>query len=503
MAIRLSLGATPLRLARQLITECLLLAIVAGSLGWLTAVGIERGLLSFLPSSAAAAQFAPSVRVFLFSESLVIAAGFICGLFSSRMAPQQHLTQALRRNAEEGGRVIGWLEPRDLLSALQVALSLVLVIISVQFTRTLYNLKSADMGFRQDDVLLAALDPVKSGYSAERTRLFYDELLERLRAQPEVRAASLAAYGSLSGVMAAGTRFVNTQMHADGQTLANAVDSTVYLNNVTPGYFEAVGIPVLRGRDFTRQDTSSTQKVAVINQTAARFFFGDASPLGQRIGAGRVGGADLEVIGVVSDAKYLSLREEGRRIVYRPLGQAFRSLMTLHVKAAGDPAMLADLVQRQVHALDPSMPVFNVQTMRARINESLQPERLVATLAGGLSLIGTILAIVGVYGVVNYAVTRQRRALAIRIAIGGLPRQIVTLVLRRSLLVAAFGLLLGIPLAVAALAFSKTLLYGVTSTDPRVVLGAAGLVVLVTLGAGYVPARRATRIDPLIVLRDE
>ena len=170
MAIRVSQGATPLRLARQLITECLLLAVVAGSLGWLTAVGMERGLLSFLPSSAAAAQFAPSVRVFLFSASLVIATGFICGLFPSRMAAQQHLTQALRRNAEEGRRVIGWLESRDLLSALQVALSLVLVITSVQFTRTLYNLESADMGFRQDDVLLAALDPVKSGYSAERTR---------------------------------------------------------------------------------------------------------------------------------------------------------------------------------------------------------------------------------------------------------------------------------------------------------------------------------------------
>jgi hypothetical protein len=235
LAIRLSQGATPLRLARQLITESLLLAVAAGTLGWLTAVAIERGLLSFLPSSAAAAQFAPSVRVVLFNASMVIAAGFICGLFPSRMAAQQHLSQALRPHGEKGRRVIGWLEPLDLLSALQVALSLVLVIISVQFTRTLYNLESADMGFRQDDVLLAALDPVKSGYSAERTRLFYDELLERLRTHPEVRAASLAAYGSLSGVMAAGTRFVNTQMHADGQTLSKAVDATVYLNNVTPG----------------------------------------------------------------------------------------------------------------------------------------------------------------------------------------------------------------------------------------------------------------------------
>jgi predicted permease len=503
IAIRLSQGATPLRIARQFITECLLLAIVAGSLGWLTAVVMERGFLSFLPTSVAAEQFAPSVRVFLFSGGLVIASGFIFGLLPSRMAAQQDLAQALRRNAEEGRRVLGRSEPQDFLSVLQVALSLVLVISSVQFTRTLYNLKSADMGFRQDDVLLAALDPVKSGYSAERTRLFYDQLLEHLRAQPAVRAAGLAAYGSLSGVMAAGTRFVNTQMHADGQTLTNAVDATVYLNNVTPGYLDAVGIRVLRGRDFTRHDTSSTQKVVVINETAARFFFGDASPLGRRIGAGRVGGADLEVIGVVSDAKYLNLREEARRIVYRPLSQAFRSLMTLHVKAVGDPAALADLVQHAVHALDVSMPVFNVQTMRGRIDESLQPERLVATLAGGLSLIGTILAMVGVYGVVNYAVTRQRRALAIRIAIGGRPRQILTLVLRRSLLVAAFGLLLGIPLAIAALTSARALLYGVTSTDPRVVVGAAGLVALVTLGAGYVPARRATRIDPLIVLRDE
>jgi len=503
MAIRLSQGATHLRIARQLITECLLLAFVAGGLGWLAAVGMGRGLVSFLPRSAATAQFSPSLRSFLFTAGIVTAAGLFFGLLPARMAARLDLTQALRRDSVTGRHRVGRLELQDFLSALQVALSLVLVIVSIQFVRTLDNLRSADTGFRQDDVLLVALDPVKSGYSPERARRFYDELLERLRAQPSVRAAGLAAYGSLSGVMAAGTRFVNTQMHAEGQTLPSTVDATVYLNNVTPGYFDAVGMPVRQGRDFTSQDTSRARNVAVINETAARFFFGDANPLGRRIGSGRGGPADLEVIGVARDAKYVNLREETRPTVYRPLGQAFRSLMTLHVKAAGDPAALAGLVRQQVRELDPSMPVFNVQTMRGRIDESLQPERLVATLAGGLSLLGTVLALVGVYGVVNYAVTRQRRALAIRMAIGGLPRQILTLVLGRSLIVAAYGLLLGIPMAFAAMTFSRSLLFGVTGTGPWVVAGAATLVVLVMLGAGYIPARRATRIDPMLVLREE
>ena len=503
IAIRLSQGATRMRITRQLVTECLLLAFAGGALGWFAAVVMGRGMLPFLPDSAATWQFSPDIRAFLFTTGVVTLAGLAFGLIPSRIAARLDLNHALRRDTVDGRLPFSRFDSQSLLSAIQVALSLVLVVASVLFARTLHTVRSRETGFQQEHVLLAALDPIKSGYSEERARMLYDELLTRLRAQPAVRAAGLASYGSLSGVMAAGTRFMNTPMHAADQVLPPTVDPTVYVNNVTPGYFEAIGMSVHRGRDFTSQDASGSPKVAIITETAALYFFGDTDPVGQRIGQGRTGRADVEVVGVVGDAKYLNLREEPRRIVYRPHAQAFHSLMTLHVSTAGNPTTLVTIVQQEVRALDPSLPVFNVQTMRGRIDESLRQERLVATLAGALSLLGTLLAVVGLYAVVNYAVTRRRRETAIRIAVGASPGQVVWSVLKRSLQIALGGLALGIPLALMSTAMYRTFLFGVTSPGPSVVSAAAVAVVLLAVVAGYIPARRAARIDPLVALREE
>ena len=355
-----------------------------------------RSVHSFLPASAAMEQFSPSIRAFLFTAGIVTLAGLVFGLVPSRIAARLDLNQVLRRDPVGRRRLFRRLDGQSVLSAIQVALSLVLAIAAALFARTLHNMRSVDTGFQQEHVLLAALDPVKSGYSAERARIFYDELLTRLRAQAPIRAAGLASYGSLSGVMAAGTRFMNTPMHSAGQALPSAVDATVYINYVTPGYFDAIGMAIQRGRDFASQDVSSAPRTAIINETAARYFFGSTDPLGQRIGQGRSGPAEIEVVGVVSDAKYLNLREEPRRIVYRPHAQGFQSLMTLHVRGLGDPSDLVPIVRREVRALDPALPVFNVQTMRGRMDESLSQERLVATLAGAL-------------GAPGYAARRGRR----------------------------------------------------------------------------------------------
>ncbi len=502
IAIRLSQGATRMRLTRQLVTECLLLTFTGGVLGWFAAVIMGRGLLSFLTGSVAAWQFSPNARAFLFTTGVVTLAGLAFGLVPSRIAARLDLNQALRRDTVDGLPVSRF-DGQSLLSALQIALSLVLVIASVLFARTLHTLRSRETGFQQERVLLAGLDPVRSGFSEERARIFYNRLLTEIRAQPAVRAAGLASYGSLSGVMAPGTRFMNTPMHAAGRVLPPGVDPTVYINFVTAGYFEAVGLSVRRGRDFTPVDASSSPGVAIVNETAARYFFGDTEPVGQRIGQGRTGPAEMEVVGVVDDAKYLNLREEPRRTVYRPHAQAFRSLMMLHVSTTGNPTALVPIIEREVHALAPTLPVFNVQTMRRRIDESLGQERLVATLAGGLSLLGTLLAIVGVYGVVNYAVTRRRRELAIRMALGASSRQVISSVLRHSLQIALGGLALGIPLALLSTAVYRTFLFGSTGAGPFAISTAAVAVVLIALAAGYMPARRAVRIDPLAALRDE
>ena len=503
MAIRLAQGATRMRLTRQLITECLVLTFTGGALGWWAAMVMGRSLHSFLPGSAAMEQFSPSVRAFLFTAGIVTLAGLVFGLVPSRIAARLDLNQALRRDTVGRRRFFRRLDGQSVLSAIQVALSLVLVIAAALFARTLHNMRSVDTGFQQEHVLLAALDPVQSGYPKERARILYDELLTGLRAHGSVRAAGLASYGSLSGVLAPGTRFLNTTMHAAGQPVPSAVDGTVYINNVTPGYFEAIGMAVHRGRDFASQDTSSSPKTAIINQTAARYFFGSSDPLGQRIGHGGSGPAEIEVVGIVSDAKYLNLREDPRRIVYRPHAQAFQSLMTLHLRAVGDPSDLVPIVRQEVRALDSTLPVFNVQTMRGRMDESLSQERLVATLAGALALLGTLLAVVGVYGVVNYGVTRRKRELAIRVAVGASRRQVVWSVLNRSLLTALGGLALGMPVAYMSTRVYRTFLFGVTSMDPTVVSAAAVALVLLAVAGGYIPARGAGQVDPLVALREE
>jgi predicted permease len=503
MGIRVSQGASILRMARQLVTESLLLTLAGGGLGWCAALVIGQGLLTFLPGSAEASQFSPNVRAFLFTTAVVTVAGLMFGMVPIRIAARLDVNQVLKHDAVPRHRLFRRLDGQSALSATQIALTLVLVTAWMLFARSLDNARSVDAGFDKENIVIAALDPVRSGYSNERARSFYDQLLTRLRAQPGVRGAGLASYGSLSAVLAAGTRFVNTSMHAAGQELAPNADQTVYLNNVTPGYFGAVGMSMRKGRDFTSEDGTRGPAVAIINETAARFFFGNADPIGRRIGSGRSGPAEIEIVGVVNDVKYLDLREEARRIVYRPHAQTFRSLMTLHVSATPDPATVVAIIQREVRALDPSLPVFQVQTMRARVDDSLRQERLVATVATGLSIVGTLLALVGVFGVVNYSVARRTRELGIRIALGARPKQVLLMVLQRAFLIGLAGIIAGIPMTVASMRLYRAMLFNVSGPNPAIVGGAALALLVLALAAGYLPARRALRIDPITALRND
>ena len=503
LAIRLSQGATPRRMVRQLFTESLLLALGGGIFGWMASFAVGRALQWFLPATASAWQFSSSLRAFGFTTVLALFASLVFGLIPSRLVFNRDLYEALRRDTVDRLRTARGVDGQAVLIALQVAASIVLVSAALLFGRSLHNLRSVDTGFRQDDVLLAAMDPVKSGYSEERTRAFYEELGRRLRAQSGVRAAGFASYGSLSAVLAPGTRFTNTAMHADGQELQPDEDATVWLNIVSPGYFESVGLRLRRGRDFGAQDGFRRANVAIISETAARYFFGTVDPIGRRIGSGRSGPADTEVVGVVADAKYLDLREAPRRVVYRPHAQAFRSLMTLHLRGDGPPEALVPVVVREVRALDASIPVFQVQTMHGRMDDALRQERLVSALGSGLSALGALLAAIGLYGVVSYAVARRTRELAVRLALGASSRQIFSAVMRRTLGLALTGVAVGAPAALMSARLFGAFLFGVTASDPAPVLISVGILVLLAMAAGYVPARRAVRVDPMRALRQE
>ena len=501
LAVRLSLGATRARLVRQSLVECAVLTGTSGLLAGGTSVLLGRFLLSYVPVMTGGSQFAAGWRTFVFVALAGVAGTALFAAVQLRPARSADLAQDLKRAAAGGGGATSDYPVQSVLTILQVVLSLVLVAASLVLGRSLSNLMASDTGFRRDNVLVAALDPGKSGYTDERAGVFYDALLERVQALPGVDDAALASYGSLSGLLPAGTRFLNTAMHGEGRDLQPNEDATVYINIVTPDYFANIGPRLLRGRDFSKDDRRGGSPVAVVNEAAAKFFFGADDPIGRRIGSGSAGPATIEIVGVVRDAKYLNIREDPRRTVYRPLSQAPRSLMTLHVSTRADPAATAPLVEREVRALDPTVPLFQVQSMRGRIDDSLRQERLMAALGRALGTLGSLLAMIGLYGVVNYAVVRRTRDIALRMALGATPRRIMVAVFRRTLVLALAGIVVGVPCAVLMLRLFGTFLYGVTSTEPMLIATASFSLVAIAVAAGLLPAWRASRIDPISALR--
>jgi len=497
--IRLALGARRGGVARQLITENLLLSLLGGGIGLGIAIILGRSLVSFLPGTADARQFTPDAGVFLFALFISVLTGLVFGLAPALVFTKTELVRAMKgRIAPCAGRMP---DIRSALSATQVALSVMLVIGAGLFLQTLQNLKTVDLGFRRENLVLASLDPARSGYEKNRVAVFWDELLERLRKQPGVKAISLASHGSLSGVLPVGTRFINTSMHAESVAPRPGEDTTCYVNFVAPEYFETVGMRLLRGRDFDRHDLRDDAHVAVVNETAARAFFRGDDAIRKRIGRGQSGPADIEIIGVVNDAKYLNVKEAALPIVY--LLATNDSPMTLHVRASTDAPMMVSLIQREARALDSNIPLFNVQTMAARIDESLRQERLVFALASLLAVLGTLLAAVGLYGVLSYSVIQRTREIGIRMALGAPRSTVLVMALRRGMTVAGIGIVAGIIAAVGLTRLLRALLFGVSPTDILTFAAVALLLAAVAFLACCLPARRATKVDPMEALRYE
>lgn len=498
IAVRTAIGATRRRLVRQFMTESILIAMIGGAGGWLVCVYFGRIMLSFLPAAAEASQFSPDHRIFASTVFASLGSGLLFGLAPVlQVGRRQDMALRSRTGALHTCRRL--LDSREVLTSAQIALTILLVTGAGLFARTLQNLRAADMGFDRDHVLLVSIDPARSGYSRPRTAVFFEDLLRRLRAHGNIEAVGLASHGSLSGVLPAGTRFMSTQMHADGATEPSGKDLTVHHNIVSPGYFEASGIPLLRGRRFTESDRAENVQVAVLNEAAARLFFGDANPIGRRIGSGRQGPANMEIVGVVKNAKYLSVREAPVPTVYLPFRAA--SPMTLHVKTHVDPRSALAVIEQEVQALDPALPLFQVQTIEDRVDDALRQERLVATLASALSVLATIIAAVGVYGLISFSVVQRTREIGIRLAVGAEPRQILLMVVGRAFMLIAAGTAVGVPLALGTLRVAASLLYGVTPGQPAILAGVLTIVTAVGLTAALVPAGHAARTDAWAALR--
>ena len=509
MAVRLTLGAGRLRLVRQLLTESLLLSSLGSLLGLLFAWWGDRLLLPLLSQREIPLRLSldPDLRLFGFTAAISALTGLLFGLAPALVATRIELQSALKQDAPglSGRRAQSF---GQVFVIAQVALSLLLLVGAGLFVRSLQKLQQASTGFSRENVLVLKLEPTNNSESKLDTpqlTAFYNELLRRVEALPGVRQASLVEYSPISRrewLMKGRTPETKWPLEVEGRPGEKLKAGSM---SVYPNSFATLGIPFIAGRDFGTQDSRESQEVAVISESVARHFFGAENPIGRRFTPYTDSPPQIEIIGVVRDAKYKSLREPSGPMFYMPYAQfgPAAGSMTLVVRTAGDPAPIAVAAQREARTLDPAMPRYEAETLAAQLDVSLTQERLVATLSSVFGLLALVLVCIGLYGVLAYDVARRTHEIGIRMALGANARQIVRLVLGETLWMVGIGIVIGLGATWAATRWVASLLFGLQPQDPLTI----GLAVLVLLAvaavAGYLPARRATRVDPLVALKYE
>jgi putative ABC transport system permease protein len=494
LAIRASLGAGRGRILKQLLTESAVLATLGGIGGLLLAYW-GSDLLKTLPALqlAGGVDLSPDGRVLVFTLAIALAAGVLFGVLPALYTARPDLAGELRQSAEIG-RPRGT-RLRGALVVTQVAVSLVLLVAAGLFVRTLRNAYAVDPGFATD-VLVAQVDLGLQGYDEPRGRRFYEQLLRDLEALPGVRSASLALNRPFGGGF-------DTRIDAQGALIdAEHLGYRTDRNSVSPSYFETMGITILRGRGFTARDVATSTPVAVINEAVAERLWPGQEAVGKRF-VRTWGGPALEVIGIARDAKYRNLFEQRRLTFYQPLAQDYQAALVVHLRPSGDPMALAGPLQHTVHALDPEIPVYRIQPLAERLAGSLGQQRTAATLIGGFGALALLLAAIGLYGAIAYSAAQRTREFGIRLALGAQAPDLLRQVLREGVMLGALGLAIGLVGAVAITRVLRSQLFGVTPTDPLSFTVVSLLLLVVAVVASLVPARRATRVDPMVALRSE
>ena len=510
IAIRLAIGASRWRLIRQFLTESVLLALAGGAGGVLLAWAIAAGFAAAPPPPGAlpvGLEFAIDQRVLFFTLVLSILTGLIFGLAPAIRASRPRLVPSLKDDAfvpDERSR--RW-NLRKGLVVTEVALSLVLVVAAGLFVRSLRETQAISPGFDTEQLLDAQLSINLLRYTTTQGRNFYERVVERVSAIPGVEAAALARIqvlrgGRVQSLAIEGRQASNEifQSNAAGISAGGRRDE-VNGNVITPGYFRTMGIAVLRGRDFGTADTPQADRVVIVNQAFVRMHFPDEEPLGRRISFQGPNGPWHTVVGVVADSKYQSLVEEFTPIAYSPLSQNHETGMSLYVRASVAPESLVSTIRREVQAIEPNLPVPNIQPMSATVGTSLYAARMGAWLIGVLGGLALLLSAIGVYGVLAFSIARRTRELGIRLALGADRRDIFALVLREGLGLVAIGIGLGLAGAIFGVKPLTQFLVGIGARDPISFAAAPVVLVLVALAACLIPARRAMRVQPTIALK--
>ena len=502
IAIRMAVGAGRWRLVRQFLVESLTLSLIGGAVGLLVAAWTTQALVGSIPESIGAVGLSATldVRLLIFTLALSVLTGLLFGVMPALKATRLNLESTLR---EQGSSVSGGLSQvrfRKGLVVSQVVLTTVLLVGAGLFARSLNNLKQLDLGLRADHLVTFSIAPELNGYSPERTIALFDQLHQNLSALPGVESVSESAISAFTNTNS------SSNITVDGYQANEGEEMDVGQNWIGPAYFSTMGIPLVEGREFGSSDAANSPKVAIINEAMVRRFFANRSPIGSKFtfGAGDKVRPDIEIVGVVKDSKHAKVRDKVGPFVCLPYSQ-FKTIgeISFYVKTKQEVGAMAAATRREVQRLDGNLPVFGLKTLEGQIDESLFSDKFLTFLSMCFALLAALLASIGLYGVMAYTVTRRTREIGIRVALGATRGMVSWLILREVVVLAVIGLLVGLPAAYGLGRFTESLLFGVKVSDPLVFVGAGLLLTVATLLGGYLPARKAASIDPLVALRCE
>jgi predicted permease len=513
IALRLALGASRGRIVSQLLVESVLLALIGGAAGLLLSAWGAHVLLGFFvdPENPVTIAASPDLRILAFNFAVSLLTGLLFGLVPALQSTRPELAPTLK---DQAGNVLGGgqVRVRKALVITQVALSLLLLIGAGLFIRSLNKLMTVDAGFNTTNLISFSVDPALNGYTPVRAKQYYKELQQRLSATPGIVSAGYSGIALLEGNQWSSTVTVEGYKRKEDENM------NPLCNAIGPGYFKTMGIPVVAGRDFDQRDEYTRPpatdgrprrpafRVAIANEKFAKKYFGEGNPIGRHVGFGGNPGTPtpIEIIGVVKDAKYTGLRDDLERQLYFPMLEDDNpDNITVYLRTQGDPDTMFQTLRRTVQQLDPNVPIYGMRTVEYQIQRSLNAERLVTSLSSIFGVLATLLAMIGLYGVMAYTVARRTREIGVRMALGALSGNIAWLIMREVLILVAAGMALGLPAAWYLSRYVESQLYGVTPTDATTIAAAVVALAAVAGVAGLIPALRASRVNPVIALHYE
>jgi predicted permease len=498
MAIRLSLGAGRRHLLAQLLTESCVLAVLGGVAGLVIARWTLALVASLLPPDATnTLEFELQGRVVLFAAALSIATGFVFGLFPAWHSTKPDLVSAIKAQAGQPSGARAAARFRTSLVTAQIALSMALLMCAGLFVKSLSNVSRVNLGIKVDNVIVFGISPGLNGYTPERSKTLYERLEQELGGTPGATGVAMARIALLAGSNS------GTNVSVEGFARGPDIDTDSNYNEIGPGYFRTLGVPLISGREFTAADTEGGPKVAIVNEAFAKKFNLGRDAVGKHMARG-AGKLDIEIVGLVQNAKYSEVKQEVPPLFFAPYRQSSRvGSMNIYVRGVGDPAQLLRNVPAIVARLDPNLPIEDLKTLPQQVRENVFLDRMVSTLSASFALLATVLAAVGLYGVLAYTVAQRTREIGLRMALGADSSRVRRMILTQVGWMTLVGAVVGVTGAYFLGKAAASLLFQLEPYDPVVIASSVALLTLVALGAGYIPAYRASRVQPMQALRYE